>query len=130
MEVQKIELEGPINSAQWVLEGLRLMVVSGCELIMFQHKLLSSAVTGKTSVSFGLDDVRGSMENVVEFQNAKSPTEGVWENVWSKVVANEVKVLKFSPDGTLFATYGENDRLVKIWYPQGNEFHSFEKSTL
>lgn len=43
----------------------------------------------------------------------------MWENVWTMNVANEVRVLKFSPDGTLFATYGENDRLVKIWFPQG-----------
>jgi DmX-like protein len=48
----------------------------------------------------------------------------VWENVWTMNVANEVRVLKFSPDGTLFATYGENDRLVKIWFPQGGFLHS------
>lgn len=54
-----------------------------------------------------------------KFQKPASPHEGVWENVWTMNVANEVRVLKFSPDGTLFATYGENDRLVKIWFPQG-----------
>ena len=48
----------------------------------------------------------------------------MWENVWTMNVANEVRVLKFSPDGTLFATYGENDRLVKIWFPQGGFLHS------
>lgn len=30
--------------------------------------------------------------------------------------AQPVSFLKFSPDGTLFATAGKSDRLVKIWY--------------
>lgn len=43
------------------------MVVSGNELIVFQHKLLSSAVTGKTSVSFALDDVMGILRRDKDF---------------------------------------------------------------
>lgn len=39
-----------------------------------------------------------------------------WQCVWSATTAIPVVHLAFSPDGTLFATCGENDRLVKIWY--------------
>lgn len=39
-----------------------------------------------------------------------------WQCVWSATTAIPVVHLAFSPDGTLFAACGENDRLVKIWY--------------
>lgn len=39
-----------------------------------------------------------------------------WQCVWSATTAIPVVHLAFSPDGTLFATCGENDRLVKLWY--------------
>lgn len=39
-----------------------------------------------------------------------------WQCVWKANTATPVQHLAFSPDGTLFATSGENDRLVKIWY--------------
>lgn len=39
-----------------------------------------------------------------------------WHCVWKANTATPVQHLAFSPDGTLFATSGENDRLVKIWY--------------
>lgn len=39
-----------------------------------------------------------------------------WHCVWKAATATPVQHLAFSPDGTLFATSGENDRLVKIWY--------------
>lgn len=39
-----------------------------------------------------------------------------WENVWQKETATPVVHIAFSPDGTLFATAGKDDRLVKIWF--------------
>lgn len=39
-----------------------------------------------------------------------------WECVWRCKTAAPVTHLAFSPDGTLFATAGHNDRLVKIWF--------------
>jgi WD40 repeat protein len=40
----------------------------------------------------------------------------IFKKVWEKQLANAVKCLKFSPDGSLFASFGENDRLVKVWH--------------
>lgn len=39
-----------------------------------------------------------------------------WECVWKCRTANPTLHMAFSPDGTLFATAGFNDRLVKIWF--------------
>lgn len=39
-----------------------------------------------------------------------------WDTIWSCQTAIPIYHMAFSPDGTLFATCGRNDRLVKIWY--------------
>lgn len=39
-----------------------------------------------------------------------------WDCVWRCRTSSPVTHLSFSPDGTLFATAGNNDRLVKIWF--------------
>lgn len=55
-------------------------------------------------------------------KDCKTPTEEIgencnqWENIWSCQTSTTVYHMVFSPDGTLFATCGRNDRLVKIWY--------------
>lgn len=41
---------------------------------------------------------------------------GSWNCVWKCRTATPVHLMSFSPDGTLFATTGLNDRLVKIWF--------------
>lgn len=41
---------------------------------------------------------------------------GGWNCVWKCRTATPVHLMSFSPDGTLFATTGMNDRLVKIWF--------------
>ena len=41
---------------------------------------------------------------------------GNWNCVWKCRTATPVHLMSFSPDGTLFATTGMNDRLVKIWF--------------
>lgn len=59
---------------------------------------------------------------VIGDREAKTPTnENVddsitWDNIWSCQTAIPIYHMAFSPDGTLFATCGRNDRLVKIWY--------------
>lgn len=39
-----------------------------------------------------------------------------WDCVWKCQTATPVHHIAFSPDGTLFATAGHDDRLVKIWF--------------
>ncbi|RUP50038.1 RAVE protein 1 C terminal-domain-containing protein [Jimgerdemannia flammicorona] len=42
--------------------------------------------------------------------------ESEWRRVWKQRCASNIKLAKFTPDGTLFATIGQYDRLVKVWY--------------
>lgn len=35
--------------------------------------------------------------------------------IWEKQLPSPVKYVKYSPDGMLFASVGENDRIVKVW---------------
>lgn len=46
----------------------------------------------------------------------EDPQEESWECVWKCHTAAPVHHMAFSPDGTLFATSGKSDRLVKVWY--------------
>lgn len=48
-----------------------------------------------------------------------------WICVWRCHTATPAYHLAFSPDGTLFATSGKNDRLVKIWYQNKGDLFSF-----
>ena len=41
---------------------------------------------------------------------------GAWECVWQMATAHATQLLSFSPDGSLFATCGTNDRFIKLWY--------------
>ncbi len=39
-----------------------------------------------------------------------------YELTWETRTSSPVRLMSFSPDGTLFATAGMNDPLVKVWY--------------
>uniref|UniRef100_A0A7E4VLC2 WD_REPEATS_REGION domain-containing protein n=1 Tax=Panagrellus redivivus TaxID=6233 RepID=A0A7E4VLC2_PANRE len=102
-EVSKIEATKPVTTIQWVLEGLRLLVMCSSELILYQNQLLSTAVKDSgSSVTFSISEEKANG----------------WDVLWRTDLAFEMKFVKFSPDGTLFASCGENDNLVKVWYQQ------------
>lgn len=50
--------------------------------------------------------------NIGESQDSSA----TWHCIWRVRPASPVVFLAFSADGTLFATSGKNDRLVRIWY--------------
>ena len=50
--------------------------------------------------------------NIGENQDSSA----TWHCIWRVRPASPVVFLAFSADGTLFATSGKNDRLVRIWY--------------
>lgn len=50
-----------------------------------------------------------------------------WEVVWECQTATPIHHMAFSPDGTLFATCGKSDRLVKIWYEHKPGNSSFDQ---
>ncbi|XP_054286224.1 dmX-like protein 2 isoform X3 [Macrosteles quadrilineatus] len=105
-----------ITALSWNLEGTRLL--TGGDVLQLWHQqtpLISD------------EDCEGSAGGGVTFEigeDAMGPTtptggeeeERGWECVWRCVPATPVLHMAFSPDGTLFATAGRNDRLVKIWF--------------
>ena len=42
--------------------------------------------------------------------------------VWRKTLPHPASLVSYSPDGRLFATCGENDRLVRIWFSRDKDF--------
>ncbi|KAG8181368.1 hypothetical protein JTE90_008839 [Oedothorax gibbosus] len=105
-----IQTDYQLQVLSWNLSGTRLLT-GGESIQMWQ---LSIA---------GEDDI--IEEEPVNIQVKCTTDEGSvvdideqckWNCVWSCKTALPVAFLKFSPDGTLFATAGKTDRLVKIWY--------------
>lgn len=66
----------------------------------------------RTAVTFEIGG-NGSDRDPKTPNNEEEPE---WECVWKCHTATPVHHMSFSPDGTLFATSGKSDRLVKIWY--------------
>ncbi|KAI6235649.1 hypothetical protein M3Y95_00074000 [Aphelenchoides besseyi] len=110
-EAQSIQSHMQVDCLEWVLEGLRLLVLSDCSLVLYQHRSLTSVVSSK-------DDGSVVIFNINE--DRISHNEVYWETVWETQLSSKPKYVKFSPDCALFATCGENDRFVKIWYPNEN----------
>ena len=62
----------------------------------------------------------GASENV-SFQlgageESDQETHTTWSCLWKTRPANSIAFLAYSSDGSLFATAGANDRLVRVWY--------------
>ncbi|KAM3868516.1 dmX-like protein 1 [Diretmus argenteus] len=43
-------------------------------------------------------------------------TLSTWKCIWHSKTASPINLMKFSPDGEFFATAGQDDCLVKVWY--------------
>ncbi len=64
--------------------------------------------------SIGQNKTRNDLEELIG-DNLFSST-NIFKKLWETRLANAVQNLKYSPDSTLFASFSENDRLVKIWH--------------
>ncbi|XP_046400831.1 dmX-like protein 2 isoform X2 [Ischnura elegans] len=130
-----LQTESLITSLSWNLEGTRLLTGGGMLQLWHQNVpiLQSGDDNGVTNGHGGGDaGVEGSQTPVgVKFQlgeDAGGSSGGPrvlhhsdeddkgWECVWKCHTASPVLYMAFSPDGTLFATAGKSDRLVKIWF--------------
>lgn len=49
-------------------------------------------------------------------ENGTNEADIEWECIWKCRTATPIHHMAFSPDGSLFATSGKSDRLVKVWY--------------
>ncbi|XP_060840547.1 dmX-like protein 2 isoform X2 [Rhopalosiphum padi] len=105
-----------ISCLSWNLEGTRLLT-GGTVLQLWHQQLPDEPLeenTGMTSdgVTFEIGEEAIPMSTTT---SCNCEVRG-WECVWQKETATPVVHIAFSPDGTLFATAGKDDRLVKIWF--------------
>nr|NP_572302.2 Rabconnectin-3A [Drosophila melanogaster]AAF46135.3 Rabconnectin-3A [Drosophila melanogaster] len=101
-----------VVTLSWNLEGTRLLT-GGTNIQLWKSKSPTHQQEEEhTGVKFEI----GESKEPKQTSNAQSEDVSTWENIWSCQTAIPIYHMAFSPDGTLFATCGRNDRLVKIWY--------------
>ncbi|KAL6428111.1 hypothetical protein ACFW04_008468 [Cataglyphis niger] len=112
VQTGSLQTESNITSLSWNLEGTRLL--TGGELLQLWHQNImpfQEEQTGVVTFSIG-----GEAESPGPGDTLAANDPGGWNCVWKCRTATPVHLMSFSPDGTLFATTGMNDRLVKIWF--------------
>ncbi|KAK9294166.1 hypothetical protein QLX08_011144 [Tetragonisca angustula] len=139
VQTGSLTTESNISSLSWNLEGTRLL--TGGELLQLWHQNITpfqeehmmkinrlrtqeGVVTGyEENTSNVLQDsgtvtfsIGGDAESPAPGDSSSGNEPGAWNCVWKCRTATPVHLMSFSPDGTLFATTGFNDRLVKIWF--------------
>ncbi|KAJ8919060.1 hypothetical protein NQ315_016967 [Exocentrus adspersus] len=125
-----LKTDSPIRALSWNLEGTRLLT-AGAQVQLW-HLKSQTAEEEKPTVTFtlgsGHSDAGDEGDSHDEPDKPQEQEQTSWHCVWKANTAIPVQHLAFSPDGTLFATCGENDRLVKIWY-ENKHFLFTSKST-
>ncbi len=76
-----VEVEYKVDAVQWAMDGLRLLVLAGLDIILYQHRMLTSLVRGKMQ----------SQRSLVRF--SLSEEDSPWEAVWKCTLAAKVSYL-------------------------------------
>ncbi|XP_064608806.1 dmX-like protein 2 isoform X2 [Liolophura sinensis] len=113
-----------VNCLSWNLDGSKLLT-GGDQIQLWEHSLTTVQPEAQGPIRFHVGETVPEDE-VLESHSApvspppsdedKGNVMGGWGVAWSCRPATPVFHLKFSPDGLLFASAGQADRLVKIWY--------------
>ncbi|XP_035514140.1 dmX-like protein 1 [Morone saxatilis] len=89
------------------------------------HPTGSTLLTGSSSLQLWshVDGVKDEDKDEAEAEEEGKQTEmtirdthSAWSCIWQSKTASPVSLMKFSPDGEFFATAGQDDCLVKVWY--------------
>ncbi|XP_057663826.1 dmX-like protein 1 isoform X3 [Diorhabda carinulata] len=114
-----LKTDSPVRALSWNLEGTRLLTAGAHVQLWHLKSQTDDDPKQKTAVTFTLGGGHhdgGDEDTHEEHEKPQEQEQTSWQCVWKANTAIPVQHLAFSPDGTLFATCGENDRLVKIWY--------------
>ncbi|XP_052281684.1 dmX-like protein 2 isoform X4 [Dreissena polymorpha] len=100
-----------VQCLTWNLEGSKLLTGGEVMQMWTVSHDVHEEETPRKSVKFsvGNDGERETLQPEQEVENK-------WTTIWRCRPATPVHHLQFSPDGLLFASAGENDRLVKVWF--------------
>lgn len=114
VQTGSLQTESLISSLSWNLEGTRLL--TGGEILQLWHQHVALVEDdSETAQGAGVTFEIGEEIHPQQPSGQEEDDRG-WECVWSCHTATPVFHMSFSPDGTLFATAGRSDRLVKIWF--------------
>uniref|UniRef100_A0A5S6QMQ8 WD_REPEATS_REGION domain-containing protein n=1 Tax=Trichuris muris TaxID=70415 RepID=A0A5S6QMQ8_TRIMR len=120
-EVSAFPVNSLVTCLSWNLDGFRLLVSTEAELQMFQHHSLTEYCT----VTEGIErqsSVRFGIETEIPVPNEETiPANSAWDCVWSSKLDSPLRQVRFSPDGSMFATCGKNDNIVKVWFCDSTE---------
>lgn len=110
MQTGSLQASSHVSSISWNLEGSRLLT-GGISIQLWHEKVLRKEDDVEQPVTF---EIGGDLRTPPP--GAEELNEVGWECIWKCNTATPVHHMAFSPDGTLFATSGKSDRLVKVWY--------------
>lgn len=119
VQTGSLQTESHISSLSWNLEGTRLL--TGGEVLQLWHQRLDPRAEGDAEnggncgVTFEIGGESQPNLSGSGLDTEDDSWQG-WDCVWKCRTATPVFHMAFSPDGTLFATAGKCDRLVKIWF--------------
>lgn len=85
-------LEAIVHNLAWNPTGTSLLTGSSC-LQLWSH-----------------------VNGIKEGEETETVKDSGWRCIWQNRTASPVSLMKFSPDGEFFATAGQDDCLVKVWY--------------
>ncbi|XP_049518236.1 dmX-like protein 2 isoform X5 [Dermacentor silvarum] len=122
IQTATIQMDYSVSVLSWNLEGTRLL--TGGEWIQMWKctmKAESNAKCADEAAKAG--QPQPASHSGVSFQvgsDEAAPSlpdeDASWDCIWHCRTSQPVSFLRFSPDGTLFASAGKCDRLVKIWH--------------
>ncbi|XP_047120921.1 dmX-like protein 2 [Schistocerca piceifrons] len=115
VQTGSLQTESHVTSLSWNLEGTRLL--TGGEVLQLWHQNIPLPEDDMDQAqSHGVTfEIGGDAPQSPQLPGQEEEDRG-WECVWKCHTATPVVYMSFSPDGTLFATAGKSDRLVKIWF--------------
>ena len=100
VETARIKTQCKITTLAWNHDATRFLT-AGEYLQLWQHEVNE-------------DPVKFEIGNNEDHEKQQKTTS--WSCLWKTRPANAIEFLAYSSDGSLFATSGANDRLVRVWY--------------
>ncbi|KAL6042826.1 hypothetical protein QOT17_024211, partial [Balamuthia mandrillaris] len=119
-QAQLIDTEHSVKSLSW--GGQDLLLAAGSQLSLWQLKPPVTHTSEDHGSAQEKTDAGTSSEKRKQTDQTITPTDKKENTVsypcciWRQQCVKDVHYSAYSPDGTYFATAGEYDRLLKIWY--------------